>query len=81
VKQFQELPHDRQVLLVSGQMIYCTVYNQDCLTQFAFYIEAGSRSKFRKPTANLVTFHAVRDGEMAARTASASVTLDDNEPG
>jgi hypothetical protein len=74
VSQFYKAPHISQRLLVSGQIIYCSVFNHDHLTQFAFYVEPEQR-KFRRPTANMVTFHRIDD---STPNNVSEVTLDDD---
>lgn len=46
-------PGEGQILLVYGQVLYCTVFNHDHVTDFAFYTDKASRGRFRKPTTNL----------------------------
>lgn len=46
-------------LVISGTLVYCTIYNQDHETQFVFYAERDGR--FRRPTAALISFHRVSD--------------------
>lgn len=78
VKQFADLAGEYEVLLISGQIIYCTVFNHDHLTQFAFYVEPDTSKRFRRPTANLITFHRL-NGKMATTVDPVEVILDDNE--
>lgn len=62
IRRFTQLEFGKdEVLVISGTLIYCTIYNQDHETQFLFYAERGSRARFRRPTAALVSFHRVDD--------------------
>ncbi|MBX4876651.1 hypothetical protein HJA89_27830 [Rhizobium bangladeshense] len=73
-------PEDNEVLLISGQITYCSIFNEDHLTQFAFFVDkkySGS-TRFRRPTANLITFHKTKPN--ASKPVDTNVLLDDNEP-
>ncbi|NEH57544.1 hypothetical protein GR198_17515 [Rhizobium leguminosarum] len=78
-KTYSGLPGGNQVLLISGQITYCTIFNKDHLTQFAFFVDQkySSSKRFRRPTANLITFHKL--GSKAPWPASTNVLLDDND--
>jgi hypothetical protein len=79
VRQFADLPGDNELLLVSGQIVYCTIFNHDHLTQFAFYVDAKTRQKFRRPTSNLVTFWRIPKAGMPPPRPPQTIRLDENE--
>lgn len=54
-----------EVLLVSGQIIYCTVFNHDHETQFAFFAHRDSPNRFRRPTSNLKSYHRITEPVLA----------------
>ncbi|MBY3043699.1 hypothetical protein [Rhizobium leguminosarum] len=78
-RSYADLPGDNEVLLISGQISYCTIFNEDHLTQFAFFVDQKySRStRFRRPTANLITFHKIAAD--VSPPEPANVLLDDND--
>ena len=52
------------MLLVTGQIIYCTVDNHDHLTQFVFYVDGNDKRHFRRPTtANVKAFWRIAAGD------------------
>lgn len=71
--QFRRNPNRSQRLLSSDQMIYCSVFKHEHLTQFAFNINPH-QPKFLKPAANTVTFRRV-DSSIPSKFSR--VTLDD----
>jgi hypothetical protein len=48
---------ENEVLLVVGQVIYCTVFNHDHTSDFAFYVMPDGSNRFRRPTTNMKAFH------------------------
>ncbi|ESY72771.1 hypothetical protein X743_14420 [Mesorhizobium sp. LNHC252B00] len=48
---------ENEVLLVTGQVLYCTVFNHDHMSDFAFYVEQRATNRFRRPTANLRAYY------------------------
>ncbi|KAB2728632.1 hypothetical protein [Brucella anthropi] len=60
VKRFRSGPKNKDdILLVCGQIVYCTVFNEDHLTQFAFFVDHTISDRFRRPVANLIAFHKI----------------------
>lgn len=62
------------VLLVCGEIAYCTIFNHDHVTQYAFYVDPTSE-RFRRPTSNLKTYWRIpsmrsRRTGMIKRTAN-----------
>lgn len=80
-QQFAASAKEDDVLLVSGQIIYCTVFNEDHLTQFAFFMDSRypMSKRFRRPTANLVTFHKIGEATGIRRPETTTVRLDNND--
>lgn len=54
------------LLVISGTLVYCTIYNHDHETQFLFYVDQKHPKRFRRPTANLRTFHRLENPAKAA---------------
>jgi hypothetical protein len=80
IRQFKRGPTDPDdLLLITGQIIYCTVFNHDHLTQFAFYVEPTSQTRFRRPTANLVTFWRVPSSGLPEREGVPGVFEENDE--
>ncbi|MDO5896549.1 hypothetical protein [Agrobacterium sp. Azo12] len=77
IKSFHNNSLSGDLLLVSGQVTYCTVFNHDHLTQFAFFVQKGT-TRFRRPTSNLITFHRLRKNK-AASSRIVEVRLDEND--
>ncbi|BCG85336.1 hypothetical protein MesoLj113c_14460 [Mesorhizobium sp. 113-3-9] len=67
------------LLLITGQIIYCTIFNHDHLTQFAFYVEP-KQTAFRRPTANLTTFWRLPASGLPAQRPLATIVFGENEP-
>jgi hypothetical protein len=66
-------------LLISGQIIYTTIFNHDHMTQFAFYVEQSTMGRFRRPTANLTTFWRIPKSGAKAPKPPVPVLLDEND--
>lgn len=65
-----------EVLLISGQIVYCTVFNHDHETQFAFFAHPSTPKRFRRPTSNLKSYHRIStNSSRAIRRVPAEVTV------
>lgn len=72
-------PED-QILLICGQVIYCTIFNHDHETQFAFYVDPLDRRRFRRPTSNIRAFWRVpKEGLPVATLIDPSATRPTSE--
>lgn len=78
VADFRRAPYTEDLLLISGQIVYRTIFGHDHLTQFAFFVTKGS-SRFRRPTAKLDTFRRMPQESSAALQQHLDVILEDSE--
>lgn len=61
VKLFKSaIQNNGEILLVCGQIVYCTIFNEDHVTQFAFFVDLKNKKRFRRPIAKIKVFHKVR---------------------
>ncbi|PJO47210.1 hypothetical protein [Brucella pituitosa] len=52
--------NNEDILLVCGQIVYCTIFNEDYVSQFAFFVDHKKNNRFRRPTSNLTVFERVK---------------------
>ncbi|MGR9149484.1 hypothetical protein [Rhizobium leguminosarum] len=79
VSQFARTQGGDDKLLVSGQITYCTIFNHDHVTQFAFYAEPRTKHRFRRPTASLTTFSRIPEQGFPSPQSELPVLLTDND--
>lgn len=63
----QGFPAD-EALIVSGRVVYSTIFNHDHETQFGFYADHDAPDHFRRPVANLRVFWRIPSKPKAARS-------------
>ncbi|MBO9108022.1 MULTISPECIES: hypothetical protein [Agrobacterium] len=78
VADFRRAPYTEDLLLISGQVVYRTIFGHDHLTQFAFFVTKGS-SRFRRPTGKLDTFRRLPQEPSATLRQHVDVVLEDDE--
>jgi hypothetical protein len=44
------------VILITGTVIYCTIFNRDHRTDFAFYCQPKGGPRFQRPPSNMKAF-------------------------
>jgi hypothetical protein len=67
IKKFLQNRDQDDILLVSGSIIYCTIFNHDHVTDYAFFVDNRSPTRFRRPVAQARAFHRL-NGEKVAQT-------------
>lgn len=78
VASFLSGPETGELLLISGQIVYGTVFDHDHLTQFAFFVSKRTM-RFLRPTAKLDTFRRLSKERRATSRQNVGVVLEDNQ--
>lgn len=64
LKEFYRRQNANEMLVISGQITYQTIFQSEHLTQFVFYVDGMDRRKFRRPPVKLVTFSPLDPAEL-----------------